>query len=76
VAFHLPEDAVKWCLDIQVQLNDIAWSPTILNATKHDQDQVNFRGLRVRAGANTGTAKKVRACLCGVKSREETDRGE
>jgi class 3 adenylate cyclase len=67
VAFHLPEDAVKWCVDIQVQLNQCSWSNEILNATKNEKKpEPIFKGLRVRAGAHTGVAEKVR--VGGVKT--------
>ncbi len=54
VAFPEPDQALQFCVEVQLQLHQHPWSDELL-ATDEAGERDGFRGLRVRMGVHEGT---------------------
>lgn len=64
VAFDEPRDAVRFCLDAQLDLRDLPWPRALLeqpdaSESAGEDETLLFRGLRVRMGLHCGEADCV-----------------
>jgi PAS domain S-box-containing protein len=67
VVFHTPEQAIQFCVFVQNALNDIDWSPEVLQDHVAGGDYRTFRGFRIRMGVHSSLA-------VGARRHENTDR--
>eukprot|EP00240_Pyramimonas_obovata_P000193 CAMPEP_0118928276 /NCGR_PEP_ID=MMETSP1169-20130426/5554_1 /TAXON_ID=36882 /ORGANISM="Pyramimonas obovata, Strain CCMP722" /LENGTH=2032 /DNA_ID=CAMNT_0006870203 /DNA_START=97 /DNA_END=6195 /DNA_ORIENTATION=- len=59
VAFHKAQDAVRWCVAVQLRLHATKWNAKMVEVNKHDTCDA-FNGLRVRMGVHTGMVEATR----------------